>query len=535
MKFRNNILKIALCIGGAFFLFIPLSFSQEYIELLDGAEEIKLDGASGNYIITGDVVFKKDNTKLYCDSAYYNIARDYIRAFGNIHLNKQDTLNMYCDSIHFDTKKEYAKLYGNVRIRNNEYKLTTDSLDYDLKKNVGVYKNYGTITSIESEDKLFSRIGYFYPNREQFNFRDSVLYTNEDFKIITDTLQFNGRNKIAHFFGPTTVYGDSLTMYCEKGWYDTNKEKGVFEQNAWIDRGSLLIQADSLYYSSIDSLYIGKYRVKITDTTNKLGFQSDYAYQNEKEKYSFITGHALMKKFGQEDTLYIHADTLHAYNDSVGDIKFIYGTKNVKLFQGELQGVGDSITYDKRIGEMNLYHDPILWAKTAQLSGDTITIYEKNDQLDRAFIRKKGLITSHVDSTNYYNQIAGTFLYAYFDSTKIKKVDLISNAMTIYFIEQEEENDSTIIVTRKGMNRLYSSDITLRFEDGDIKTATYRESPEGRIYPMDQINKEEERVEYFKWEIDKRPLSWQEMIHSPEEKKQFLEIYQLIWSTLSFF
>src|SRR5690554_7555129 len=99
---------------------------------------------------------EKQDTRLYCDSAYYNLVHHTIRAYGNIHLNKQNTLNMFCDSLFFDTKKDYAKMYGNVRVRNNEYKLTTDSLDYDFKKNVGIYKNKGLITSISSSDQLSS-------------------------------------------------------------------------------------------------------------------------------------------------------------------------------------------------------------------------------------------------------------------------------------------------------------------------------------------------------------------------------------------
>ncbi|MBW7867582.1 MAG: hypothetical protein H3C31_04560 [Brumimicrobium sp.] len=518
-------MKIALLLGGAFFFFSPILWSQEYIELLEGSDEIRLDGKSGDYIIKGNVVFKKGTSKLYCDSAYYNLVNDKIRAFGKIHLNQQDTLNMFCDSIHFDTKKEYAKLFGNVRIRNNEYKLTTDSLDYDLKRSIGIYKNKGVISSITSNDELSSIVGYFYPKKEQFNFRKDVIYKNDDYTITTDTLQFNGKNKIAHFFGPTYITGDSIKMYCEKGWYDINKDIGVLENNAYIDQPNIFIKADSLYYSSIDSLYIGRKRVSIIDTSHNIGFQGDYAVNNGKTKYAFITGHALAKRFDEKDTLYIHADTLHNYTDSLNEPTLMLAYNNVKLFRGDMQGVCDSLTYNRKIGEMNMYKEPILWAREAQLTGDSITIFEENDRIKQAYIRKQGLVVTHVDSTNYYNQVAGTFMNAYFDSTEIRKVDIESNAKTVYFLEQEDENDSTIVVLRKGMNRIYASNVTLRFKEGDIETATYHDHPDGKIYPMDQIEKTEERVEYFRWEIKKRPLSWQQMILSPEEEKNYRKLY----------
>ena len=72
------------------------------------------------------------------------------------------------------------------------------------------------------------------------------------------------------------------------------------------------------------------------------------------------------------------------------------------------------------------------------------------------------------------------------------------------------------MVKQQGMNRIYSSDITLYFEKGNIKGVTYRDSPDGVMYPMDQIKKSEERVEQFKWDISRRPVSWRTMI-LPEE------------------
>lgn len=534
MKTKFNIFKIALLLGSAIFLSSGNAFSQDYFELLEGSDDIRLDGKTGNYIVKGNVVFKKENTKLYCDSAYYNLVQSNIRAYGNIHLNKEDTLNMFCDSIFFDTKKEYAKMYGNVRIRDNEYKLTTDSLDYDVKNDVGIYKNKGLITSISSSDSLSSVIGYFYPNNKQFNFRKNVVYKGEEFTVKSDTLQFNANSEKAFFYGPTYITNEDMKMYCEKGWYNLKEDIGVLEHNASIDRENLKINADSLFYSAPDSLYIAKRKVRIVDTTNKIGFQGDYAINDDKKGYAFITGHALAKQFEDEDTLYIHADTLYNYADSSGKPTMMQAYNKVELFRGDMQGICDSLVYDKANGEMNMFHDPTLWAQNAQLTSDTISIYEKDNKIHRAFLRKNGLVATAVDSTNYYNQVAGTLMNAYFDSTQIKRVDIIGNAKTLYFLEEEDEKDTVIIVNRQGMNRIYASNISLGFVDGDIETATYRDKPDGIVYPMSDIDKKEERVDQFIWSIEKRPLSWQDMIYSEEEKELILKTFERLKHSVLF-
>ncbi len=526
MKSIQNILFFALFLGSAFFLTAPCWGQDNVLELLDGADEMRLDG-QGNYIVNGNVVFQKGNAKLYCDSAFYNIITKEIRAYKNVHINKQDTLNLFCDSLFFDSEKDYAKLWGNVRVRDNEFKLTTDSLDYNIQKDEGVYTNYGKIVSITGSEQLESQIGYFYPKKEQFNFRKDVIYKSNDYTVKTDTLQFNGRSKKAYFFGPTSITGNESTMFCESGWYHLDDDVGVLQQNARIDRTDISIAGDSLYYSSVDSLYIGQGNVVIEDTSNQLGFSGDYAKNDDKQERSFITGHALGKRYGEEDTLYIHADTLFNTTDSTGAAKMMQAYHHVEIYRGELQGICDSLIYNRKDGVMNLFKNPILWAKNAQLSGDTITVYSKDEQIRRAFLRDKGIVVTHVKRTNYYNQVAGKTMNAYFDSSKIKQLDIESNAKTIYFLEDESENDSTIIVERKGMNRIYSADISIYFQDGDIRSATYRSEPDGVLYPMNQIKKDEERVSHFQWKHQLRPPSVDFMILNENTKNQWRAILGL--------
>ena len=526
MKTASDIFRIALLVISAIFLTSNLSWGQDNpLELIEGSEDILLDGKTGNWIVRGNVRLVKDDTKMFCDSAYYNPRIRFVKAYGNVHINKQDTLNMFCDSLHYNLKTEFAKLWGNVRVRDNEYKLVTDSLDFDAKKNVGIYRNGGVTTSITSNEKLTSKVGYFYTETKYFFFSGDVVYINEDQKITTDTLKFNELNKKAFFFGPTHIYDADGVMYCEKGWYNTGIKEGVLQQNAYIDREKEYLSGDSLYYNDLEGLSIGKGNVIIRDTTNKIEFTGDFARNSEKEKKGFITGHALAKRFeDKDDTLFIHADTLYNFLDSLNESRLILAYNNVKLFKSDMQGVCDSLSYDRVVGEMNMYHDPLLWAKNAQLSGDSISIFEKDGDIRRAFLRNNGLVVTEVDtSKNYFNQIAGKTMNAFFDSTEIRRLDIEGNAKTIFFMEEEDEKDSVIMVNRSGMNRIYSSNLSFYFDGGEIKTAVYRETPDGMMYPMDKIDKKEQNVDGFKWDNSRRPISWQTMILTDEEFKKWKE------------
>jgi hypothetical protein len=63
------------------------------------------------------------------------------------------------------------------------------------------------------------------------------------------------------------------------------------------------------------------------------------------------------------------------------------------------------------------------------------------------------------------------------------------------------------------MNRLYSSDINIYLDSGEVTGITYLEKPDGVFYPMNQINKDEQFIPSFKWNPMLRPKSWEEIIH----------------------
>ena len=196
MKITSYILRIALLILSAFFLGSTTTWAQKNpLQLIEGSDDIRLDGKTGDYIVRGNVKLVQDDTKMFCDSAFYNMRKKTVRAYGHVHINKQDTLNMFCDSLFYNMETEFAKLWGNVRVRDNEYKLITDSLDFYAKENKAVYRRNGEITSILSNEKLTSTVGYIYTKANNFFFRDNVVYTNEEYKITTDSLKFHGKSK----------------------------------------------------------------------------------------------------------------------------------------------------------------------------------------------------------------------------------------------------------------------------------------------------------------------------------------------------
>ncbi|NJM14434.1 MAG: hypothetical protein HC896_02790 [Bacteroidales bacterium] len=104
---------------------------------------------------------------------------------------------MYGDLLNYDGTKKHAEISHNVSLIDKETTLTTQFLDYDLENSIGYYANHGKI--INGENTLTSKQGHYYPNLEMYFFKDSVVITNPDYTIYSDTIKYHTVSKTAYF------------------------------------------------------------------------------------------------------------------------------------------------------------------------------------------------------------------------------------------------------------------------------------------------------------------------------------------------
>ncbi len=214
-------LKIASLIG-AFFLFqLNLFGQQNLLELLPGTQKLVFHENNSAQKLIGNVNFKYQGNLMYCDSAYFYEKTKEVKAYGRVHINKNDTLNLFCDSLYYNGNTKYAKLWGHVRVRDREYKVTTDSMDYDARLGRASYKYWAKVENIETKEVLTSKIGYFHPDTKNFYFSGKVVYKSPELNMTTDTLKYNYLTKKVYFFGPSKIINKDVKLFCDKGWYQT--------------------------------------------------------------------------------------------------------------------------------------------------------------------------------------------------------------------------------------------------------------------------------------------------------------------------
>lgn len=500
--------KIAL-FWSAIFLFSNQVFGQnELLELLPGAEKMTYNESTKAYrLLGGNLSFKYSGHVMRCDSAYYYAESNQVIAYSRVHISKQDTFNLYCDSLYYNGKTRKAKLWGNVKVIDQEYKLTCDSLEYDAKKAQGVYRHGGKVERLLTNERLTSRVGYFYPKSKDLFFSGNVRYVSDSTVLTTDTLRFRYRLKKVYFFGPTKVLTRGTVITCKKGWYQTETEECVLQYEAEIHQKSKTIQGDSLYYNPVKGIYIGKGNVRYSDTLNPLQFRGESLYHSDLQKKGFLTGRALGEYRMKNDTLFIHADTLYHFMDSIQELARFEAFPKVKIYSREFQGICDSLFYSKKEGRLKMREKPIIWSRNAELKGDKMDAFMKDTLIQRVEIMQTASAVMEVDSGAFYNQVGGKSMIAFFKANELTQLNVNGNAQTIYYPEEKADRDTVYEVKRSGMSRMYASELKVYLDSGEVRGISYLTQPDGVFYPMDQLNAEEQFVKDFTFNPALRPKS----------------------------
>lgn len=531
------------------------------IELL-GASSLKFDknlGIDAQRLI-GNVRFKHKGALMYCDSAYLYNSSNSLDAFGRVRVVQGDTLTLLSDKLYYDGNTQFVKVRDNVTLNDQDMKLTTNTLDYDRRTGTAVFFDRGIITSTQNDNELVSCEGIYDSNNSFFYFRDSVVLENPRYRMETDTLNYGNISEIAYFKGPTYIYSDDNTIYCENGWYDTKTDISQFNENAYLNNGDQVLSGDSLWYSRNEGIGKAYENVSIVDTTERVNIYGDYGEYFELLGKTLITGRAELMQYDDLDSLFLHGDTLLAVADSIAGDK-IFAYNNVKFYRRDMQGAADSVIFAQSDSLIHMYNNPILWSENLQITGDTIQIRAVEGKIESLYVFDHAFLVNKID-TVMYNQIKGKRLTGHFRDNELYKVFISGNGQSLYYASEErkvkvsaadttshltldkiqadststntqvEENidlksdsataktdtiiasnleagtDSVIITEHiyMGVNKAICSNIAIHLSNNQVQRIVFLNKPDGVFYPLEKFPPDEHFYDGFSWQEHRRPL-----------------------------
>ena len=481
-------------------------------------DESRFPGAT---ILTRDdmnqVKISHEGAILWCDQAIHYGNEDFIEAYGNVRVKQGDTIDMTAKYVEYSGRTKLAFASGDVVLTEPSSTLTTDTLFFDRVKQQAYYRSKGKVVK-DTSGVITSQEGRYYMDLKKYRFVQDVVLVNEDYTINSNQLDFFSETGHAYLYGPTTIVGEESTIYCERGFYDTNNDTGYFVKKSRIDYDSRIFEGDSMYFDRNRSFASATNNIKVTDTVNNTIVKGHYAEVFRERDSVFITKRALAITVQEKDSIYIHGDTLMVTGKPENRITRAF--YNVKLFKSDLSGKADSIHADHKTGLTQLINlrrfsskeafgsvrRPILWNVDNQMTGDSIHLISntETEQLDSLKVFNNAFVIAQDTLGDGFNQIKGQKLYGQFKDNELYLIDIIKNAESIYYLR----NDKNELV---GIDKSKSGNMRIWVTENSIDEVRKIKQIDGATYPEEELPDNEKILAGFEWREEERPRSVEDL------------------------
>jgi len=464
-----------------------------------------IDGTTINFL-SGNVILIHDSTTFYCDSAEINRQYNRFKAFGNVFVLMSDSVKLYGDRLTYEGNTKITHVYDNVRLIDKKATLYTDYLIYYRIGKKGVFNTGGRI--VDEENELTSRVGEYYPNLKKFFFRNNVVVTTPDKVIKSDTLQYNTQTKIVYFNGYSTLTSEDDYMFAFKGWSDTKNNLTSLKHHATVKHKNQIIYGDSVYYDKEREYGYASKNAFLMDPEKEVIIEGQIVEYMIQQGYGYATDSAFAVLIDQNDSLFLHSDTLKMLFDTAGKADKLLAYNKTKFYRKNLQGACDSLVYDMRDSVISMFFEPVLWSNDNQLTSETMNIFMTNKVADSLVMSNSAFIVSE-DSTNTYNQIKGRDVVGYFKDNELFKIIVNGNSETVYYVRNDDTKELT------GINKALASNMVIYLSEREIVSILYLDNPQATFYPETEISEEEKLLKGFKWLDKMRPKTKKDIFRNP--------------------
>jgi hypothetical protein len=474
---------------------------------------------------------------MYCDSAFFNLSKNTVEAFGNVRI-VQPGSEAQSDYMRYVGNQKTAYMKGNVMLSDGKSHLWSEDLMYNTSTKIGVYTQGGTLQ--DSNTTVSSNAGTYNMKDKSSRFSGEVIVTNPQYEIQSDDLGYNSENKVMTFFAKSVVTSDSTILHTSCGTYDSKDQIAHLPCRSMVISKEQSIEADTLDHNRKTGWGKALSHVVSIDTERHSTLYCGRADFNEKQKKLWATIKPVLKQLNDKDSLFIRADSFYSFPvikkkdtllsakgkntkdkkklkikevvpgdtvaaDSNAPRKFI-GYHHVLIFSDSMQGKCDSISYSQEDSIMRMMYDPYVWSRKSQINGDTILLYMDSSKIKKMYVPNNAFSVSQSgpDKAKLFDQVQGKTMTAFFKDGNIDYMLVKPDAQTIWY--GKDDNGAYL-----GVNEANGTRMKVFFKDGDIHKVLFEEDVKSKMTPLDKADLPNMKLTRFKWIIDKRPKSKEEL------------------------
>ena len=163
--------------------------------------------------------------------------------------------------------------------------------------------------------------------------------------------------------------------------------------------------------------------------------------------------------------------------------------------------------YTRSDSTIRMINIPIVWAHNSQITGDTILLYLDSNHLRKMFVPNNAFLVSQSgpEKAKLFNQIQGKTLTGYFSNNSITKMLVMPNAQCIYY-SQDDKNGAYM-----GVEEANSARMLILFSDQKIRDIKLYQDTHETMTPLEKADLPNMKLSRFKWLIDQRPKTKEEL------------------------
>lgn len=459
------------------------------------------------------VLFQKvkamhEGMTLYADSATFDTKNNTFRAMRNVKIVISDTTTLYGDNALYDGSSRIADVWGDtVTLIDGRTILTTDLLSYDRNQSTASYFHWGH--TVHDSSTLDSHKGYYHSDSHDIYLFDKVVLHDSNAWLYTDTLLYNTRSHVAEFISPTTIVSDSSTVYSEEGTYNSSSHDACSYRATRLTNGATRLTADTLFFNDNSEHGEAYGNVIIFDSSNNVTCYGQMGITDHKQHFSFVTDSALIVFVDEGDTLYMHADTIWAFNNDSNQFEAASAYRGVRIFRADAQAVCDSVWFSMPDSCVSLFFNPVVWYEDYQCSADTIECHFDSNGVQLVLLKNNMFAIEKVDAQKF-NQVRGKNGKVFLDDSEPRWADILGSAQMVYYVTENVKIGEATEQRLVGVNIGVGSDMRIYFKNREPKRFSTFGNPDMKMYPPDQVPENERRMQGFEWRDAIRP-------HSPGE------------------
>ncbi len=482
---------------------------------------IKADKYDGNPVFSGNVVFEHQGSVLTADEVVFYQKENFLKAIGNVVLTTADGNRITAEEMEYDGNTERGIARKNVVLTDPKQTIKTETLYYDKIPNTAYFNTGGTIYSNDGS-VMYTRSATYYLNSKMIDFIGRSNIETDKYTIVSDNIKQNQNTGVSDFTGATTIRdkrNPANYVYTELGSYNSKTGESFLNKNSRIHNNGKILTGDKLYFNRNTGFGKGTGNVTLDDPQQKRYIKGGYGEIYEKKDSAMITDKPYMVKILSKDSAYFSAEKFVTFQkpDTANALKkksFLRAFRKVRIFKTDMQGRGDSLSFNETDGEMHLMRKPILWMGVKQVTGEEIRVYSNPEKEITDSIRVLGnaFAISKADSLNLkdeFNQIKSKNMMVYLNNNEIDSAKAVGNAQAITYADDQDKKTKEL--KRIGVMLSTCGEITAEFLERRLEIVSCNIGANNDTYPMSKISKQERFFKDFNWNTKDRLQKWRDI------------------------